>query len=179
MNRSTTTATSAVRPIPVSPVGEAEFELDDASDENIPLVATELLPQQAVPMANPFDDVDYFSTPGPAAAPASMEIPTMSVEIPLPQGILESLPVLGQEPPATTKLAAAPERRANDGLVKEVILATNFTNEGEATAHYIGEMLRDRGLKVSRIARGVPVGGELEYVDLGTIAQALYERRPA
>jgi recombination protein RecR len=71
------------------------------------------------------------------------------------------------------------QRRATDGLVKEVIIATNFTNEGEATAHYIGEMLRKHGLKVSRIARGVPVGGELEYVDAGTLAQAYVERRPA
>jgi recombination protein RecR len=67
--------------------------------------------------------------------------------------------------------------RAGDGLVREVILATNFTNEGEATAHYLAEVLRARGLKVSRIARGVPVGGELEYTDAGTIAQALIERR--
>ncbi len=67
--------------------------------------------------------------------------------------------------------------RATDGVVREVIVATNFTNEGEATAHYVGEMLRARGLKVSRIARGVPVGGELEHTDLGTIAQALVERR--
>ncbi|MEP6679606.1 MAG: toprim domain-containing protein, partial [Betaproteobacteria bacterium] len=70
-------------------------------------------------------------------------------------------------------------KRATDGIVREVILATNFTNEGEATAHYIGEMLRVRGLAVSRLARGVPVGGELEYVDAGTLAQALRERRPA
>ncbi len=69
--------------------------------------------------------------------------------------------------------------RATDGAVREVVLATNFTNEGEATAHYIGEMLRDRGLKLTRIARGIPVGGELEYVDAGTLAQAFYERRPA
>jgi recombination protein RecR len=69
--------------------------------------------------------------------------------------------------------------RATDGLVKEVVIATNFTNEGEATAHYVTEMLHERGLKVSRIARGVPVGGELEYVDIGTLAQAYYERRPA
>ncbi len=69
--------------------------------------------------------------------------------------------------------------RATDGAVKEVVLATNFTNEGEATAHYIGEMLRDRGLRITRIARGIPVGGELEYVDAGTLAQAFYERRPA
>jgi recombination protein RecR len=62
--------------------------------------------------------------------------------------------------------------------VKEVIVATNFTNEGEATAHYIGEMLKGRDLRVTRIARGVPVGGELEYVDTGTLAQAVVERRP-
>ena len=69
------------------------------------------------------------------------------------------------------------QARIAQGEVQEVILATNFTNEGEATAHYIAEMLRTRGLKVSRIARGVPLGGELEYVDAGTISQALLERR--
>ena len=62
--------------------------------------------------------------------------------------------------------------------MKEVIVATNFTNEGEATAHYIGEMLKGRELRITRIARGVPVGGELEYVDTGTLAQAVVERRP-
>jgi recombination protein RecR len=67
--------------------------------------------------------------------------------------------------------------RATDGEVQEVILATNFTNEGEATAHYIAEMLRARNVRVSRIARGVPLGGELEYVDAGTISQALLDRR--
>ncbi len=67
--------------------------------------------------------------------------------------------------------------RAGDGVVREVVLATNFTQEGEATAHYVGELLRARGLKVSRLARGVPVGSELEYVDAGTIAQALRDRR--
>jgi recombination protein RecR len=67
--------------------------------------------------------------------------------------------------------------RACDGEVREVILATNFTNEGEATAHYIAEMLRARGVRVTRLARGVPLGGELEYVDAGTISQALLERR--
>ena len=69
--------------------------------------------------------------------------------------------------------------RAADGVVKEVILATNFTVEGEATAHYITELLVGKGLKVSRIARGLPVGGELEHVDSGTLAQAVLERRPA
>jgi recombination protein RecR len=70
-------------------------------------------------------------------------------------------------------------RRATDGQVAEVILATNFTVEGEATAHYIAELLAGKGLKVSRIARGLPVGGELEHVDSGTLAQAVLERRPA
>jgi recombination protein RecR len=67
--------------------------------------------------------------------------------------------------------------RVGDGLVKEVILATNFTQEGEATAHYLAEMLRARGLAVSRLARGVPLGGELEYVDAATVAQAMRDRR--
>ncbi|MBA0902097.1 MAG: recombination protein RecR [Candidatus Nitrotoga sp.] len=59
----------------------------------------------------------------------------------------------------------------------EVILATNFTVEGEATAHYISTLLCAQGIKVSRIARGLPVGGELEHVDSGTLAQAVLERR--
>lgn len=67
--------------------------------------------------------------------------------------------------------------RALDGMVKEVILATNYTNEGEATAHYLTAMLRPKGIAVTRIARGIPVGGELEYVDSGTLAQALRERK--
>jgi recombination protein RecR len=67
--------------------------------------------------------------------------------------------------------------RALDGQVSEVILATNFTAEGEATAHVIGDALRQRGLTVTRLARGVPAGSELEYVDLGTIAHALVDRR--
>lgn len=68
-------------------------------------------------------------------------------------------------------------QRATDGMVREVILSTNYTVEGEATAHYIAEMLKARGLKVSRIARGLPVGGELEHIDAGTLAQALLERK--
>jgi recombination protein RecR len=67
--------------------------------------------------------------------------------------------------------------RAQDGTVQEVILATNFTAEGEATAHVISEALKARGLGVTRLARGVPAGSELEYVDLGTIAHALVDRR--
>lgn len=67
--------------------------------------------------------------------------------------------------------------RATDGVVQEVILATNFTAEGETTAHVIGQLLKSRGLTVTRLARGVPAGSELEYVDLGTIAHALVDRR--
>ena len=67
--------------------------------------------------------------------------------------------------------------RACDGVVQEVILATNFTAEGEATAHVISEGLKAKGLRLTRLARGVPVGSELEYVDLGTIAHALVDRR--
>ncbi len=67
--------------------------------------------------------------------------------------------------------------RASDAVVQEVILATNFNAEGEATAHVLSEALKSRGLHVTRLARGVPVGSELEYVDLGTIAHALVDRR--
>lgn len=67
--------------------------------------------------------------------------------------------------------------RATDSGVQEVILATNFTAEGETTAHVISEALKTRGVQVTRLARGVPVGSELEYVDLGTIAHALADRR--
>jgi recombination protein RecR len=68
-------------------------------------------------------------------------------------------------------------KRAQDGVTEEVILATNFTVEGEATAHYLGELLKGRGIKVSRIARGLPAGGELEHVDGMTIAQAYLDRK--
>ena len=72
---------------------------------------------------------------------------------------------------------AALLERATDGQAQEVILATSFTAEGEATAHALGQALKSRGLKVTRLARGVPAGSELEYVDLSTIAHALSERR--
>jgi recombination protein RecR len=68
-------------------------------------------------------------------------------------------------------------QRAGDGQVEEVILALGFTAEGEATAHVLGEALRSQGLKVTRLARGVPAGSEIEYVDLSTIAHALVDRR--
>ncbi len=66
----------------------------------------------------------------------------------------------------------------DQGLAREVILATNSTVEGEATAHYIGELVRSRGLSVMRIAQGVPLGGELEYVDGGTLSHAFAGRMP-
>ena len=68
-------------------------------------------------------------------------------------------------------------QRALDGVVEEVILATSFTAEGEATAHVLAEALKARGITVTRLARGVPAGSELEYVDLSTIAHALVDRR--
>ncbi len=89
-------------------------------------------------------------------------------------GRLSPLDGIGPRELSLDKLIA----RACDGAVREVILATNFTNEGEATAHLVASLLAARGLKVSRLSRGVPVGGELEHVDAGTIAQALIERRP-
>lgn len=67
--------------------------------------------------------------------------------------------------------------RTADGEVQEVIVATNFTAEGEATSYVISEALKSRGVRVTRLARGVPIGSELEYVDLGTIAHALVDRR--
>jgi recombination protein RecR len=69
------------------------------------------------------------------------------------------------------------ERLLAEGEIREVILATNPTVEGEATAHFLGELVTRRGLRASRIAHGVPVGGELEYVDGGTLAHALAGRQ--
>ncbi len=88
-------------------------------------------------------------------------------------GKLSPLDGIGPHDIGLAKLKA----RVGDGLLTEVILATNFTAEGEATAHVISEMIRHQGLKVTRLARGVPAGSELEYVDLGTIAHALVDRR--
>jgi len=68
-------------------------------------------------------------------------------------------------------------KRLDQGGVTEVILATNPTVEGEATSHYIGEQIRARGIRVTRLAHGVPLGGELEYVDGGTLAHAFAGRR--
>jgi recombination protein RecR len=69
------------------------------------------------------------------------------------------------------------DRIGSEAELREVILATNFTAEGETTAHVIAQALKGRPVQVTRLARGVPVGSELEYVDLGTIAHALVDRR--
>ncbi len=68
-------------------------------------------------------------------------------------------------------------QRIGDGEVREVILATGFSVEGEATAQYLAAWFAERDIRVTRIARGLPVGGELEFVDSGTLAQALMDRR--
>ena len=88
-------------------------------------------------------------------------------------GHLNPLEGIGPKAIAMDQLIA----RACDGVVQAVILATHFTNEGELTAHYIAEQLMARGLRVTRLAKGVPVGSELEQVDLGTLAQAMTARR--
>ena len=88
-------------------------------------------------------------------------------------GKLSPLDGIGPQDIGLAKL----RERTSEAALREVILATNFTAEGEATAHVIAEMLKARGLKVTRLARGVPAGSELEYVDLGTIAHALVDRR--
>ncbi|OGI45559.1 MAG: recombination protein RecR [Candidatus Muproteobacteria bacterium RBG_16_65_34] len=90
-------------------------------------------------------------------------------------GRLSPLDGVGPEDIGIPRLAALLE----EGTVKEVVLATNLTVEGEATAHYIGELVRARGIRVTRIAYGVPVGGELEYTDRNTLARALAGRREA
>lgn len=74
---------------------------------------------------------------------------------------------------ALTKLVA----RLKNSPVDEIIIATNFTSEGDATAYILAQLLKDFPGKITRLARGMPLGGELEYVDAGTLAQAVYERR--
>ncbi|HSP00260.1 MAG TPA: recombination mediator RecR [Thioalkalivibrio sp.] len=69
------------------------------------------------------------------------------------------------------------EARMDEGEIRELILATSTTAEGEVTAHYIGELARARGIRSTRIAHGVPLGGELEYVDRGTLSHAFEGRR--
>lgn len=89
------------------------------------------------------------------------------------QGRLSPLDGVGVEDIGMQQLL----ERVSDGVVQEVILATNFTATGEMTAHVVSEQLKSRGLRVTRLARGVPIGSELEYVDLGTIAHALHDRQ--
>jgi recombination protein RecR len=88
-------------------------------------------------------------------------------------GHLSPLDGIGPDELGLGKLAA----RLDGGGIGEVILATNPTVEGEATAHYVGEMVRERGIKASRIAHGVPLGGELEYIDGGTLSRAFAGRK--
>lgn len=88
-------------------------------------------------------------------------------------GRLSPLDGIGHEELGIPRL----ETLLDEGFIKEVILATNLTVEGEATAHYIGELVRARKIRATRIAYGVPVGGELEYIDQGTLARAFSGRR--
>lgn len=71
------------------------------------------------------------------------------------------------------------DKLLSEGTIKEVVLATNLTVEGETTAHYLSDLIRARGIRATRIAYGVPIGGELEYTDRNTLARALAGRRDA
>lgn len=88
-------------------------------------------------------------------------------------GHLSPLDGIGPKELGLEKLAA----RLDEGQVEEVILATNPTVEGEATAHYIHEMASKRGIRATRLAHGVPIGGEIEYIDGGTLAHAFAGRQ--
>jgi recombination protein RecR len=88
-------------------------------------------------------------------------------------GHLSPLDSIGPDDLGLDRLAI----QVDEGMVKEVILATNSTIEGEATAHFISELMHKKKIRVSRIAHGVPVGGELEYIDSGTLSQAISGRR--
>jgi recombination protein RecR len=89
-------------------------------------------------------------------------------------GTLSALEGVGPEDLRIDALAA----RVGKGEVKEVILALNATVEGQTTAHYITDRLAGTGVTISRLAHGVPVGGELDYLDEGTLSAALAQRRP-
>lgn len=89
------------------------------------------------------------------------------------QGTLAPLDGIGPDDLRITELL----RRLNDGVVREVIIATNPTTEGEATALYLARLIKPLGLRVTRIAHGLPMGGEVEYADLATIGKALEGRR--
>ncbi len=90
-------------------------------------------------------------------------------------GLLSALDGVGPEALRVTELT----QRSSDGLVREVVLALPATVDGQTTAHYLAERLQTTGVAVTSLARGVPVGGELDWLDDGTIAQALRARRPA
>jgi recombination protein RecR len=90
-------------------------------------------------------------------------------------GLLSALDGVGPQALRVQELTA----RASDGQVREVILALPATVDGQTTAHYLAERLEPSGVTVTMLARGVPVGGELDWLDDGTIAQALRARRPA
>jgi recombination protein RecR len=90
-------------------------------------------------------------------------------------GLLSALDGIGPERLRVEDLL----RRAGDGEVREVILALPATVDGQTTAHYLAERLGPSGVSVTMLARGVPVGGDLDWLDDGTIAQALRARRPA
>ena len=92
-------------------------------------------------------------------------------------GRLSPLDGIGAHELHLERLVKRVQQPPEEKVLAEVILATNFTVEGDATAHYLASLLQSMGVKVSRIARGLPVGGELEQVDSGTLAQAVLERR--
>ena len=88
-------------------------------------------------------------------------------------GRLSPLDGIGPEDVGLDRLA----ERLDGGTIRELIVATSATVEGEATAHYLAEMARNRKIRVTRLAQGVPIGGELEFVDGGTLSHALSGRR--
>lgn len=89
-------------------------------------------------------------------------------------GTLSAIEGRGPEQLAIPKLV----ERASGGEIKEVILATNITVEGQTTAHYVTEQLKDAGVSISRLAQGIPIGGELDYLDDGTLGAAFRARLP-
>lgn len=92
-------------------------------------------------------------------------------------GRISPLDGIGAQELHVDRLLKRVQEDHHEKTLLEVILATNFTVEGDATAHYLATLLQAQGVKVTRIARGLPVGGELEHVDAGTLAQAVLERR--
>ncbi len=87
-------------------------------------------------------------------------------------GLLSPLDGIGPAHLGLEQLAG----RLDEGEIQEVVIATGTTVEGQATAHYLGEMIQERGIRVTRLAHGIPLGGELEYVDSTTLAHAFQRR---